>query len=229
MPRSLMSVNKVAASLHVSPREVVRMAEQRILPGQRIKGAWQFRAAEVWNWIEENLQTLSERGRIAPHTETTHYLLIAPALREKAVAVDLVAKTKSSVIREIARLAEAADPYVDGHNLASLLLDREARGSTALQDGVAVPHPAEPIYSEGVVLAAARTCQGVVFGERRGGLSDLFFLVCCRDHTEHLLYLGRLCRLLINKELLDALRYAQDATAFVDEIHRAEAGLCRSR
>ena len=218
MPHSLMSIQEVAASLHVSTREIVRMAEQRILPATKVKGVWQFRAGEVWNWIEENLQVLPEHRRKDRHPEPAGDLLVSSTLLESAVVVDLAAKTKPSVIRELAGLAAAVDPYVDASALAEVLLEREKQGTTALQDGVAVPHPARPLYSEDHVLAAVRTTGGIAFGEPGGGLTDLFFLVCCTDQTDHLLFLGRLCRLLIEKPLRDELREAESATDFVSAI-----------
>ncbi len=223
-----MSVKKVALSLHVSTREVVRMAEQRILPGARIRGQWQFRTGDIWNWIEENIHVLPARRLKDRHPETRGGLLIATELRETAVSVDLVAKTKSSVLRKLAKLAETVDPFIDAQLLAEKLLERESQGSTALQDGVAVPHSSSPLYSEGTILAAARTSQGIVFGERGGGMTDLFFLVCCPDQVDHLLHLGRLCRLLIDRQLQEQLRQAGDAADFVEAIRRAEEALCQT-
>jgi len=109
------------------------------------------------------------------------------------------------------------------------VLEREERGSTALQDGVAVPHPARVVYAEGPLIAAARTAGGVAFGEPGGGLSDLFFLVSCPNHVDHLLHLGRLCRLLIEKPLQERLRSAESSEEFVAAIHAAEVELCRAQ
>ena len=221
-----MNVKNVAASLHVSTREVERMAERSILPARKVKGAWQFRTAEVWNWIERNLEALSERRRKDRYPESRGDLLVSTSLRESGVVVDLVAKTKSSVLRELASLAATVDPYADQVVLAKELLAREQQSSTALQDGVAIPHPAAPMYSEGVILAAARTSQGIVFGERGGGLTDLFFLVCCPEQSDHLLYLGRLCRLLVDNNLQADLREASTASEFIDALYKAENALC---
>ncbi|MFQ5430566.1 MAG: PTS sugar transporter subunit IIA [Phycisphaerae bacterium] len=226
MPRSFMSVKEVAASLHVSTREVVRMAEQHILTATKVRGDWQFRAGEVWNWIEENLQSLPRQRARDRHPPAAGDLLISPALRESGVAVGLIAKTKSSVLRELAKLAEAVDPYIDAAALADALVERERQGSTALQDGVAIPHPARPLYSEGPILAMAKTAQGILFGERGGGPTDLFFLVCCPEQAQHLLHLGRLCRLLIDKRLSERLRAAQTPRQFIDALHEAETVLC---
>lgn len=227
MPRALLGVKEVAASLHVSEREVVRMADKSILPGTRIKGLWRFRAAEVWNWIENNLEALPQRRQKDKHPTPAGELLVSDTLFEPTVSVNVVAKTKSSIIRELVRLAESSDPMIHAPTLVEELLAREAQGSTALQDGIAMPHPANPFYVERPVLAAARTAQGVVFGERRGGLTDLFFLLCCPTHTDHLLYLGRLSRLLIDPTLQNALREAEDESEFVRAIHDAEATLCQ--
>ena len=224
-----MNVNEVAATLHVSAREVVRMADSGILPAIKVKDAWQFRAGEIWNWIEKNLHSLPERRRKDRHPVGPTDLLIAPTLTEQAIALDLPAKTKSSLLRELAALAEAADPFVDAGALAAALIEREQQGSTALQDGVAIPHPAGNIYSQGPVIAAARTARDIPFGERGGGLTDLFFLVCCADRKDHLLYLGRLCRLLIDKDLQAELRAAATPADFLSALSRAEESLCEQQ
>lgn len=221
-----MNIREVAASLHVSTREVIRMAEQGILPAIRIRGEWQFRAGEVWNWIDSNLEGLPARREKDRHPEETSGLLISPILSETVVAVDLVAKTKASVLRELVALAERGHPSIDAPALAQALFDREAQCPTALQDGVAVPHPARPFYSEGSVIAAARTAQPIAFGERGGGLTDLFFLICCPQQVDHLLYLGRLCRLLVEPRLRASLRETKTAREFVQCINTAEHRLC---
>lgn len=227
MPRTILSVNDVAASLHVSAREVIRMAEQKILPAEQVRGQWQFRAGEVSNWIEQNMEALPERRKKDRHPAAPAALLLTPALRDSGIAIDLLAKTRTSVLRELARLAENADSTIDAGALLQSLQEREAQSSTALQDGVAIPHPARPIYLETPIIAAARTAQPVVFGQRDGGLTDLFFLVCCPTQTDHLLFLGRLCRLLIDRTLQDKLRAAETVAEFSRALSVAEKALCK--
>ncbi len=228
MARSIIHVNDVAACLHVSPREIVRMAERGILPAVKVKGVWQFRAGEIWNWIESNLHVLPEKRARDKHPQVAGNLLLANALKPEAIGLDIAAKTKASIIRELVRLAERVEPNLDKRALVEALLERESLGSTALQDGVAVPHPARPFYSEGPVIAAARTAGGIAFGERGGGLTDLFFLICCPGQVDHLLYLGRLCRLLIDKTLQRELRSAGHAEEFGEGLLRAEEKLCNA-
>lgn len=226
MAKQFMDIEEVARSLHVSTREVVRMAEQRILPAARAGNQWRFRTGEVWNWIEENLHSLSERRSRDRHPELADQLLISAALRTHGVELNLDARTKSSVLRELSRIAENVDPYIDAATLFDALDAREREETTALQDGVAVPHPAKSIFSEAPVVIAARTAGAIYFGERGGGPTDLFFMVCCPDTREHLLFFGRLCRLLIDKNLQDKLRSVETPVEFVDAVEAAERTVC---
>ncbi len=228
MPRSLMSVKQVAEALHVSTREVVRMAEQRILPGLRVKGLWQFRAGEIWNWVEANLASLPQRRQKDKHPHPTGDLLISTALHSYSVALDVQAKTKASALRELVKVAQDSHHDLDAAALIEALTNRESQGSTALQDGVAVPHPARTFHTERPILAAMRTAQPIPFGQRDGGMTDLFFLVCCHEQVDHLLYLGRLCRLLIDRKLQAQLRAVTDPDSFLSAIAASEKSLCRS-
>lgn len=202
------------------------MAEQRVIPAAKVGNRWRFRTGEVWNWIEENVQTLSERRARDRHPELAGQLLISATLRTHGVSLDLDARTKASVLRELSRIAENVDPYVDAATLFEALEAREREDSTALQDGVAVPHPANSLFSESPIVVAARTISPIFFGERGGGATDLFFVVCCPDPREHLLHFGRLCRLLIDKNLQAQLRQAESAVEFVDAIEAAERSVC---
>ncbi len=221
-----MSVEEVASSLHLSVREVIRMADQRILPAVKVRGQWRFRAGEVWNWMEVNLSTLPGRREKDRHPRPAARMLISPVLQEAGIAVEVAARTRPSVLGELAALAETVDSTLDRRILLAALQAREAQSTTALQDGVAVPHPATPLYTQGPLIAAVRTIRGIAFGERGGGLTDLFFLVCCPEQRDHLLYLGRLCRLLIERPLRTELRSAPDAAAFRRAIQQGESSIC---
>src|SRR5438445_7808636 len=81
-------------------------------------------------------------------------------------------------------------------------------GSTALDSGVAIPHPRRPLPGAlgESVMAYGKTASGIAFGAPGGGLTDIFFLVCCRDDRTHLQVLARLSRLLLRPGFVDELR-----------------------
>jgi PTS system nitrogen regulatory IIA component len=92
---------------------------------------------------------------------------------------------------------------------------------------VAIPHPRRPLPSAlgESVLAFGRTLTGIPFGAPMGGLTDLFFLVCCRDDRTHLRVLARLTRLLQRPGFLDELREAETPSAVWEAITAGEEQL----
>jgi len=104
---------------------------------------------------------------------------------------------------------------------------REEMASTALPHGVAIPHPRRPLPAAlgDAVMAYGRTTSGVPFGGERGALTDIFFLVCCRDDATHLQVLARLTRLLQRPGFLDELRVADTPAETLEKIATAEQEL----
>jgi PTS system nitrogen regulatory IIA component len=59
-------------------------------------------------------------------------------------------------------------------------------------------------------------------------LTDLFFLVCCRDNSTHLRVLARLTRLFLRPGFLDELRAAESSSEALEVILAAERDLLAS-
>ena len=71
--------------------------------------------------------------------------------------------------------------------------------------------------------AFGRTASGIPFGAPGRGLTDLFFLVLCRDSRTHLHILARLGRLIQTSGFLDELRSAPDSSSAYEVICKADA------
>jgi mannitol/fructose-specific phosphotransferase system IIA component (Ntr-type) len=147
-------------------------------------------------------------------------------LSEDTMAVPLAATTKSSVLKHLVRLAEQSWEVYDAEAVYQAVRQREELGSTAAEGGVAIPHPRPlPNLLGSDLLAYARLGAGIPFGAPDGGLTDLFFLVCCRDTRTHLSVLARLSRLLRRPGFLDDLRAAENVAETLQVIEGAEADL----
>jgi PTS system nitrogen regulatory IIA component len=148
-------------------------------------------------------------------------------LSESTIAVPLRASTRSSVLRELVTLAEQSWQVYDAEAIHQAIVKREEMGSTALGSGVAIPHPRRPLPAAlgDHVLAYGRTASGIPFGAPHGGLTDIFFLVCCRDDRTHLRVLARLSRLLLRPAFLDELRATETPGETWDLIAAAERDL----
>jgi PTS system nitrogen regulatory IIA component len=215
MGNETMDLEQLAEYLQRDLREVRKLASRGSLPGRKVGGEWRFARAEINHWVETQLPSYSEQQLTAlessgacpaPRGET----VLGVLLSEACVAVPLEARTKASVLAELVKTAEQSWQVYDAEAIREAIRQREEVASTALPCGVAIPHPRRPLpnaLGESIV-AYGRTASGIPFGAEGGGLTDIFFLVCCRDDGTHLRVLARLARLLLRPGFVDELRAA---------------------
>jgi PTS system nitrogen regulatory IIA component len=231
MGNETMDLEQVAIYLQRDQREVSKMATRGHLPAQRVGGQWRFARAEINHWIETQLHGFDDKQLTALETEHTEDSegdpLITSLLSPATMAVPLPASTRASVLKELVSVAEQSWHVFDPEAVLQAIKQREELGSTALASGVAIPHPRRPLPAAlgESVIAFGRTASGIPFGEPTGGLTDIYFLVCCRDDRTHLLVLARLSRLLLRPNFLDELRAAETVQGAWDVIRAAEAAL----
>jgi PTS system nitrogen regulatory IIA component len=135
-----------------------------------------------------------------------------------ACRVDLAGRTKPEVLAELADALVAAVPTLDRAELYAMLIEREKLGTTAMGDGIAIPHAR--IESLDRVLAVfGLSREGVDFDSLDGRPTHLFFLLVApgREGSAHLLLLARLSRLLG----VDAFRARLRDVKSTDELFRA--------
>lgn len=121
---------------------------------------------------------------------------ITDFLDAAAVVPDLKGRDKRAVLREMAERLASLQP-MDAKKLLDILLERERIGSTAIGDGVAIPHGKMPGIQK-VFGVFGRSLEGVDFDSLDGGLTYLFFLLVAPQDSaaDHLKALARIARLL---------------------------------
>ncbi len=226
-------IDSLAAYLHLIPSQVLRLADRGKLPGRRVSGQWRFSRAEIHHWLEHRIGLSDEEElvhmegvlqRSAPlsgdpssggMSSGDQPINLSELLSIDTVAVPLEAKTRSSVIREMANLAARSCVLWDPDKMADALRAREEMQPTALDIGVALLHPRRPMprILEHSFLAMGITATGIPFGGSHGTLTDVFFLIGADSDQTHLRILTRLSRLVANAETLADLRAADDAAS----------------
>ncbi len=124
---------------------------------------------------------------------------ITDFLTPAKIIPDLRGKEKTAILNEIAEWMASQDGSLDARKLFEVLLEREKVSSTAIGEGVAIPHGKMPGV-EGVSGLFARSLQGVNFDSMDGGPTYLFFLLIAPENSaaDHLKALARISRLLKN-------------------------------
>jgi PTS system nitrogen regulatory IIA component len=135
-----------------------------------------------------------------------------------ACVVDMQAKTKKEALRELAEGLATAVDNLAGPELLDMLLERENLGTTAMGDGIAIPH-ARVESLERLLASFGRSRHGVDFDSVDGKRTHLFFLLVApgTEGSAHLLTLARLSRFLTQPEFRAKLLEVEGA----DDLFRA--------
>ncbi len=124
---------------------------------------------------------------------------------------DLRSETKEGVLRELSDAVCRAVPGMSPDHLASVLLDREALGSTGIGEGVAIPHGKMPGIDR-LIAAFGRSRGGVQFASLDGKPARIFFLVVAPESNSagmHLKALARISRLVKDERFRRSLLEAE--------------------
>lgn len=236
MVYDILSLAEAAGFIGMDLRRLERMAQRGEIPCQKVGGQYRFHRAELTEWLQQRMvshpsehQNDVDAGMVV-HRETGEDMpIITPLLRPGTISSRLPARTRKSVLKELVALATEAELVYDGESLLEALNQREDLCSTAMEEGIAIPHPRRPMpyaIAEPFV-AVGITSQGIGFGAPDGGLTDVFFLTCTKDDRHHLHVLARLCRMLHSTKLAGQLRQAENAADILQIMRDCEETLLK--
>lgn len=219
MPFGNLTLQELARHIGMDAREVKRLADRGDLPGQRVGGEWRFNRAEMLEFLQHAIHSLEPeqiRNLERATADADDESLIEDLLRPEAVEMNLAARSRPSVLRELVTLAERTGLVYDRDTIVQAIFDREEAGSTALAGGFAFPHPRRPLpYATAApLLCLARVAGGLPFNAPDGRLTHIFVLVVSHDDRQHLHTLARLARV-----------FATDLPAKLLDTDDAEAAL----
>lgn len=146
-------------------------------------------------------------------------------LSAKAIITDIKSTKKEAVIEELVdALINASD--IDKRNrnkLIEALMAREALGSTAIGQGVAIPH-AKSDSVQKLIAAFGLSKKGVDFDSLDGEPAHIFFLLVAPQDSAgpHLKALARISRLLKDKYFRDSLRACQNNESIIKIISQED-------
>ncbi len=207
MPYRSMSLEEFARHVCMDVRDVRRLAERGKLPGNKVGGQWRFNRAKVTEWLQQEMHKLDEPrlialegsmgGSVAEPVDESG-MIVTDLIGLDGIDIALPARTKASVLRELVRLAARTGLLYDADGLLEAVQQREELFSTALPNGVAIPHPRQPMpyVSAEPLICVAFVPGGIGFGASSTELTRAFFLICCHDDHYHLCVLARLMRIL---------------------------------
>ena len=149
---------------------------------------------------------------------------ITDLLKVEGVKVGAKASSQMDAIDQLVALQDASGNINDKAKYKEGILAREAEFSTAVGDGIAIPH-AKTAAVKRPGLAAMTVPGGVDWKSPDGEPADLMFMIAAPEGeaNTHLEMLAKLSALLMHADFANALRGAKNANEFLQIIDDAEA------
>jgi len=215
-----LTVQQAARFLDVPERQIYLWLDGGEIPFSREQGRIRFNQTELLEWA-------TARGVRPSHPDADAERQapgLADALSLGGVHEGITAADRAAAIRAaVERLP--LGPGEDPDMLVEVMLAREAAGSTAVGDGIAIPHVRAPIIQNGAApaIALCTLAQPIDFGARDGKPVHTLFLLVTPTVSVHLQILARLAAALHDREFKSAVLRRAPAEEILAHARRLDA------
>jgi PTS system nitrogen regulatory IIA component len=136
-------VRDVARLLKVSEQTVHRWVRGGSLPAHRVHDQYMFNRVELQEWAALHAHRVSPE-LLAPNGSAEEFPSLHAAMERGGIFYDIPGERREEVLEAITRLP-GIPAKVDRSLLYQLLVAREALASTGVGNGIAIPHPRDPV------------------------------------------------------------------------------------
>src|SRR6185369_3515679 len=201
-----LSIRNLTKLLDASESTVTRWIKQRGLPAQQVAGQYRVNRADLLEWATAKQVRVSLELFDHLEADAESVLALADALETGGIHYGLQDTDKAHALRAFVQVLPLPEG-MDRELLLRLFLAREASASTAIGDGIAIPHVRNPI-----VLHVSRPAVTLAFFERPvdfGALDGrpvhVMFAIVSPTNRSHLQLLSRLSFALHDGKLRDTV------------------------
>jgi PTS system nitrogen regulatory IIA component len=147
-------------------------------------------------------------------------------LKPECFIPDLAEKTRDTALAAIAHVIARKGLIKNEGEICAKLVEREQIQSTAVGEGIAIPHCFSDEVSD-LIIVVARSLGGVDFDSFDGKLTKVIFVLLGNknEHGLHLKALAHIARLIKNTEFIQKIGESSTAEAMVKVFDQEEAKL----
>jgi PTS system nitrogen regulatory IIA component len=214
----ILTLEEVAKYLRVSERTVYDCAQKGEIPAGKIRSAWRFKKSEIDKWVNERLTV----NKLNPQINSIQVDAILSPNR----ILFLNYPDKRDVLLALAENIAAAPQVKDKQELALQILKREELMSTAIGQGIAIPHIRLSSVTDLVVSIGISRTDIIDFQPLDNEPVRLVFMIAAaaNQHAYYLQTLSYFSARLKNQGLRDSLLRAQTTQEVFDLIRTGNSG-----
>ncbi len=224
-PMSL-TVAKAAELTGVTERTVVNWIRKDGLPACKVNDQYQLNRVELLEWATNHGIKLSPAIFSVEDAEEESLPSLLTALETGGIHFGIGGDDQPSVLKHVVDLLPLP-PQVDRDFMLQVLMAREALGTTAIGDGIAIPHVRNPILLH-VAAPAISLCfldNPVDFKAVDDKPVDILFTLVSPTVKTHLHILAKLAYGLRDQRFKEVLRRRESAVEILATVRALEGEL----
>jgi len=219
-------VRDAARLLDVSEKTIYRWIKQGSIPAYRLNEQYRFNRAELLEWATSRRISLSPEIFREEESEAASLPRLTEALRAGGIHYRIGGDDKATVLHHVVETLRLPSE-VDREFLYAVLLAREALGSTAIGDGIAIPHVRNPVilHLERPMITLCFLERPIDFGALDGRPVNALFTLTSPTVRAHLHLLSRLSFALRDAAFKDAVVRQAPREEILAAAERCERGV----
>jgi PTS system nitrogen regulatory IIA component len=221
-----LTVKDVAKLLNVNEKTIYRWLQKGSLPAYQLGNQYLFNKAELLEWATSRQIGVSTDLFQEPQNAQININGLLAALVQGGIYYRIEGENKESALKSVVGLMRLPEE-VDRTFLLQVLLAREAIASTAVGDGIAIPHVRNPIVLH-VTEPIVSLCfleKPIDFGSLDGKPVTCLFTLVSPTVKAHLYLLSRLAFALRDEGFRKVIERQGTRDEIYTEIKRIEAGI----
>ena len=224
----LLEPSEAAQALNVDEKTVVRWIRKDRLPAEQIQGDYRINPVDLLEWATERGIKVNPALYKMPDADDRPLPTLSQALAAGGIHCSFPGNDRESVLRNVVATLDLP-PEIDPEFILQVLLAREAMGTTAVGDGIAIPHVRNPILVQLPVpkVALCFLDRPVEFGALDGKPVQILFTIISPTIRMHLHLLSKLAYCLRDDRLRAILGTQCNAEAIMATVHEIEQDIGR--
>ncbi|MBU0478644.1 PTS sugar transporter subunit IIA [bacterium] len=195
---TIMTTRELADYIKLNEKTILKMAQTGKLPGIKIANQWRFYLSAVDTHLQKStIKSSSDNLNILIKTIEEDIIPLSRLMKISSINLDLKSRKRDDVLYELAQIANKAGLTLYTKELFHQLRERENMLSTAVGDGIAIPHPRNPtanLFKKPNIIMA-RSKKGADFFAPDNKKVHLFFMPCATNTITHLRLLRKISKL----------------------------------
>jgi len=225
----LLEASEAAQALNVDEKTVMRWIKKDHLPAEDIQGNFRINPVDLLEWATERGIKVNPALYKMPDADNQPLPTLSQALQAGGIHCGFPGADKETVLRNAVAVLDLP-PEIDPEFILQVLLAREAMGTTAVGDGIAIPHVRNPILVQLPVpkIALCFLAEPVDFGALDGKPVQILFTIISPTIRMHLHLLSKLAYCLRDQRLRGILGRQCNAGGIMAAVLEIETNIGKS-